>query len=99
MCHGQGKLKPAPANHASYTAEMCTTCHKQPAASGSGSAGTPGADATPQASAKPINHSIASDMFKDCVACHGEGKMKPFPANHVSFAADSCTTCHKPQVQ
>ncbi len=38
-------------------------------------------------------------MFKDCTTCHGEGKMKPFPANHASFTVDQCQTCHKPAAQ
>ncbi len=88
-CHGEGKIKPVPANHATYTIDSCTICHKQAAAS----------DATPEATSsgpKAIPHPIAGDAYKDCTTCHGEGKLKPFPANHTSFAADSCTTCHQP---
>jgi cytochrome b subunit of formate dehydrogenase len=91
-CHGADKIKPFPANHASFTSDSCTACHK-PAA----------ADATPQAGEtpavggpKPIPHAIEGDAYKDCTTCHGADKMKPFPANHVSFATDSCTTCHQP---
>ena len=107
-CHGQGKLKPAPANHASYTAEMCQTCHK-PAVTGA----TPVADATPVAGATaapttaataasgspkaiPANHDLTNAMYKDCTTCHGQGKLKPAPANHASYTAEMCQTCHKP---
>ena len=34
-------------------------------------------------------------MYKDCTTCHGADKLKPFPANHAGFAADSCQTCHQ----
>ena len=88
LCHGEGKIKPSPASHATYTADSCTICHKQTASA-----------ATPEASAsgtKAIPHPIEGDAYRDCTTCHGAGKLKPFPANHTSFATDSCTTCHKP---
>ncbi len=28
LCHGPGKVKPNPANHATFTQESCATCHK-----------------------------------------------------------------------
>jgi cytochrome b subunit of formate dehydrogenase len=87
-CHGADKLKPFPANHATFAADSCTTCH-QPATS-TGSAGS-------TASAAPtIPHPIDGDAYKDCTFCHGADKIKPFPANHATFAADSCKTCHQP---
>jgi cytochrome b subunit of formate dehydrogenase len=90
-CHGADKIKPFPANHASFTTDSCTACHK-PAA-----AGTPQAGETPAAGGpKPIPHAIEGEMYKDCTTCHGADKIKPFPANHASFATDSCTTCHQP---
>jgi hypothetical protein len=96
MCHGAGKLKPAPENHASFATDSCTTCH-QPAAGGEA---TPEAGATSEAGAaaapKAIPHTIAEDIIKDCTICHGADKLKPAPENHASFAVDSCTTCHKP---
>ena len=87
-CHGADKMKPSPANHASFATDSCTTCH-QPAASDGGAA-------SPAAAAKAIPHPIEGDAYKDCTFCHGADKMKPFPANHATFAADSCTTCHQP---
>ena len=91
-CHGADKIKPFPANHASFATDSCTACHK-PAAAGA----TPQAGETPAAGGpKPIPHPIEGDAYKDCTTCHGADKMKPFPANHASFATDSCTTCHQP---
>ena len=90
-CHGADKIKPFPANHASFTTDSCTACHK-PAAAGA----TPQAGETPTAGGpKPIPHAIEGEMYKDCTTCHGTDKIKPFPANHATFAADSCTTCHQ----
>ena len=91
-CHGADKIKPFPANHASFTTDSCTACHKSAAAGA-----TPQAGETPAAGGpKPIPHAIEGEMYKDCTTCHGADKIKPFPANHASFATDSCTTCHQP---
>jgi hypothetical protein len=73
-------------------------------------AATAGATATPIAAAtaaptasgpKPIpaNHDLTSAAYKDCTLCHGEGKVKPNPANHATFTLESCQICHKPAVQ
>jgi predicted CXXCH cytochrome family protein len=91
-CHGADKIKPFPANHASFPADSCTACHQAVAAGA-----TPQAGETPAAGGpKPIPHSIEGDAYKDCTTCHGSDKLKPFPANHASFATGSCTTCHQP---
>ena len=66
-----------------------------PAAAGA----TPEASGTPQAGATPaaggaapaIPHAIDGATYQDCTTCHGADKIKPFPANHASFATDSCT--------
>jgi hypothetical protein len=100
----------APANHASFTNDACQSCHKPPPEAAPTSAPTkappaattaPPAGATPQptagaAKAIPANHAAAAEAFKDCVACHGVGKIKPGPATHASFTNDTCQTCHKP---
>lgn len=86
LCHGAGKLKPFPANHTSFANDGCTMCH-QPAASG---------EAPAAGGAAAIPHPIEGDAYKDCTTCHGAGQMKPFPANHASFANDGCTMCHQP---
>ena len=90
-CHAAGGLKPVPANHDGRPVESCQICHKSGSASASdGSSGGSGG------AAPAIPHAIDSAMYKDCTTCHGADKVQPFPANHASFAADSCTACHKP---
>lgn len=32
----------------------------------------------------------------DCVSCHGEGKFKPFPADHAGRTSELCRACHQP---
>jgi cytochrome b subunit of formate dehydrogenase len=105
VCHGEGKVKPFPANHASFPADSCTSCHQPASATGSTPAASETSAATPEAGstaaaggppAMPANHDPNAAAYKDCTVCHGEGKVKPFPANHASFPADSCTSCHQP---
>lgn len=85
-CHGEGKMKPFPANHTGFATDSCTLCHKPAATEQAPSIGA----------AKPIPHPIEGEIYKDCTFCHGEGKIRPFPANHTTFANENCTTCHKP---
>ena len=90
-CHAAGGMSPVPANHEGRPVESCQICHKSTGAdSSAGAAATPGAGGP-----KAIPHPIDGDAYKDCTTCHGADKMKPFPANHASFAIDSCTACHK----
>ncbi len=96
-CHGVGKMKPGPENHASFTNDTCQSCHKPTAAAEPGATPAPTAPAAGTAKAIPANHVGAG--FKDCVACHGVGKMKPGPENHASFTNDTCQSCHKPITQ
>lgn len=32
----------------------------------------------------------------DCLMCHSEGGIKPYPSNHTGRPADICQTCHQP---
>jgi len=94
QCHGLGKSHPFPENHASFAIGDCVACHQNGSATklaGSGSTDT-------KAVRKPvlIPHTTEGEIYRDCTQCHGVGKMKPFPANHVSFAKESCTGCHQP---
>ena len=56
--------------------------HSLPPAGSTGEA----APERPPQQPRHIPHPTAGDAFKDCTICHGADKMKPFPANHASFA-------------
>jgi hypothetical protein len=107
MCHDpNGGVKPAPADHAGRTNDMCQSCHK-PATSAPAPAATAGATpaATPEAggtssgaaaSAPKIPHDLAGR--DNCLMCHDpNGTIKPAPADHAGRTVDTCQTCHKPQ--
>jgi len=42
-----------------------------------------------------IPHPVQAGM--DCLQCHGQGKVKPYPADHVGRTNEQCQTCHKPK--
>lgn len=31
----------------------------------------------------------------DCLMCHGEGAVEPFPADHAGRTNETCLTCHE----
>jgi hypothetical protein len=91
-CHGAGKMRPSPPNHLKYDVKSCLSCHTlgpKPKV-GDSIAGKAMGDKP-----KPIPHSIEEDAYRDCAMCHGAGQLQPFPANHLHYAGESCTVCHK----
>lgn len=80
-CHAAGGIKPWPENHAAFTNNICTNCHKadQPGIA-------PGA-------ARAVPHQIEGGMA-DCKMCHAAGGIQPWPANHAAFTPDLCGNCH-----
>lgn len=92
-CHGAGKTRPFPQNHSKYPAKSCLDCHKpQPTPKAKASTAEKAASREP----KSIPHSIEVDAYRECTLCHGSGKLKPFPANHLAYAKETCTACHRP---
>jgi hypothetical protein len=106
ICHGPEGVKPAPENHASFTPDMCTSCHKPiveetpvvitPTPAPSAVSGTPEAATTPAPSGPPaIPHELTGR--DQCLMCHDPaGNVKPAPQNHVGRTVDTCQMCHKP---
>ena len=41
-----------------------------------------------------ISHTL--EGRDDCLVCHGEGALQPFPAEHTGLTNDTCTACHQP---
>ena len=83
-CHGSGTDKPAPANHAAFTPDMCVNCHKA-----AETATSPGA-------VPAIPHQV--EGMGECKNCHGPEGIKPAPANHAAFTPAMCTNCHQANV-
>ena len=109
-CHKAGGAKPVPANHASYTNQLCLSCHKaapaaQPTAQPTAAPAQPtSAPAQPtKAPAQPTQAPMAASIPNithavegrdDCLLCHKIGGMKPVPANHAVYDNKVCQTCH-----
>ena len=93
LCHGEGGVKPYPADHVGRTSDTCLQCH-QPVAAGDSSA--TGGDTGSTASAPGIPHDI-TDLESQCLACHYTGSVKPFPSNHEGYSNEMCLSCHQPQ--
>ena len=96
VCHGAGGITPFPENHAGRTGETCLTCHESQAS-------VP-PDPTPTASSGetagpvgPPNVPHTLEGRSECTLCHGEGGLKPFPADHAGRTGDICLACHKQQ--
>jgi cytochrome b subunit of formate dehydrogenase len=99
-CHGIGKMKPFPENHATFSIESCAACHKAASTATPAPAPAPKIESaseekTQNGGPKPIPHPTDKAPYKDCANCHGIGKMKPFPAYHEAFPIEGCAACHK----
>lgn len=84
-CHETWGIKPWPENHAAFTSDICTNCHRadQPGVA-------PGA-------APVIPHLL--EGMGECKNCHGaDSGIKPWPDNHATFTSDICTNCHAASV-
>jgi hypothetical protein len=84
-CHGPGQMKPFPADHEDRAKETCLGCHQVSAAAA--------APATAAAPIPDVPH--PTEGREDCLACHGPGQVKPFPADHEGRNNESCLECHE----
>ena len=96
ICHGAEGVRPYPDNHASFTVDMCTSCH-QPKVQELPVTATPAPEATAtpaQGGPPPIPHDLAGR--DNCLMCHDpQGNVRPAPQNHVGRTVDTCQGCHK----
>jgi hypothetical protein len=86
ICHASGGVRPFPANHANFEPAMCTLCHQPSSAETSG-------PVTPVA-IPGIPH-LVEGQEDQCLACHDQDALVPFPANHQSLGTDTCLLCHQ----
>jgi nitrate/TMAO reductase-like tetraheme cytochrome c subunit len=99
ICHGAGKVHPNPENHASFTADMCTSCH-QPRVQESAGAEMPAPATTTTPStvtgtAPRIPHPLIGR--DNCLMCHSpDSGIKPAPKDHVGRTIAACRSCHEP---
>lgn len=101
LCHQTGGTKPVPASHASYTNQLCLSCHKAASAAQPTPQPTPAAvttDATPTKAATTtgapnvIPHALEGRAA--CSTCHGIAGSNPYPKDHVGRPDSGCLQCH-----
>jgi formate-dependent nitrite reductase cytochrome c552 subunit len=85
-CHGPDGVRPFPANHAKFDSPLCVMCH-QPSSTETSGAVTP-------VTIPAVPH-LVKDQEDQCLACHDQDALIPFPANHQSLSPDMCLLCHK----
>jgi hypothetical protein len=85
VCHGPGQVKPFPADHEGRAKETCLGCHQVSA--------VVAPPATTVATIPDVPH--PTEGREDCLACHGPGQLKPFPADHEGRDNESCLECHE----
>ncbi len=103
-CHGAAGVIPAPESHAAFDITQCTQCHQAPPTeqpTPASASPTPAPDATnlptqppPESGPPAIPHPVEDRA--DCVLCHGENGVKPFPTDHAGRTSDTCQMCHQP---
>ena len=55
-----------------------------------------GGQAPAPAPAGPSSIPHTLEGRNDCLMCHGENGVVPFPADHAGRTSDTCTACHQP---
>ena len=99
VCHGAGRLKPYPANHAAFSTTMCASCHQQASADTAGVTPSPRASAiatgtvVPARSATPTRTMTPSGVTTPAIRT-ATGGPRPIPADHTSRGSDTCIACH-----
>jgi hypothetical protein len=85
-CHGQLAAGTGGTTNTAGAADLikseCNLCHYNPGPEG------------PLTPAVQIPHSIAG--LDDCLSCHGDTGIKPYPSDHVGRTNSLCTACHQP---
>jgi cytochrome b subunit of formate dehydrogenase len=99
-CHGKSGMKPFPSNHAGWPIESCRICHKPGAPPKSMESGAEKGKEENKgdekaSGPKAIPHPTETAPYKNCLNCHGAGKLKPFPEDHAGYPVESCTACHQ----
>ena len=87
QCHDLTGIQPFPDDHVGRTSNICTTCH-QPSLEEKEPREVEEKEEPPV-----IPHTL--EGFSDCLQCHSESGIKPFPADHSGRTNDICTACHQ----
>jgi hypothetical protein len=99
QCHGLEKVLAFPEDHAEYSQDECTDCHRlDPAviADQTPSPTAPAAEVVPAPAATTapmISHALLGN--ENCLACHAvNSNIAPAPPTHLDFTNETCQSCH-----
>jgi hypothetical protein len=87
VCHASGAVRPFPVDHTGYEQPLCIQCHQPTLAEGEG-------ETEPVSTATMIPHTLEGGRDQ-CLTCHNEDGLKPYPADHVGRATETCLSCHE----
>ncbi len=95
ICHAIGKVKPYPANHGSFTADMCTQCHRPTLQEA--------AVSTPAPAPAPVSPTAAATVAPTPTAASLPAAATPAPVGgpkpipHEVVGRENCLLCHNPE--
>jgi len=92
-CHNQSGFKPFPSDHQGRPVESCRICHLPSPVSQSIVLAV-NKKKKSQSGLHTVPHETTGP-WKDCLICHGIGKIRPFPEHHANAKMENCTICHK----
>lgn len=104
-CHAAGKVKPYPANHTSFTPDMCTQCHKPtlqetavptPTALATATR-VPATPVPTTAAATPVPTATAATAAPPATVASAPPAGGPPAISHDLAGRDNCTLCHNPE--
>lgn len=112
LCHAPGKVRPMPDSHAGWTNDVCQSCHQPAVPAAVERVATPTPELATPTPAKSVatptpvqtapTHPLPPEIPHElegraqCLICHGEGGLKPVPADHAGRGNDMCQLCHRP---
>ncbi|MFQ5593366.1 MAG: cytochrome c3 family protein [Anaerolineae bacterium] len=89
-CHAAGPGKPPPEDHAGRTSEICLGCHLSVSVASVGSQ-TPVLKALTSSFPRIPHH---QEGRSNCLLCHDQEGLVPFPEDHAGRTNDMCLDCH-----
>lgn len=87
ICHADNAVIPAPENHAAFNDQnLCVLCHQPNLVIGEVGFEPVTIPAVPH---------LVEEFQGDCLGCHSENGIVPYPESHVDLPDETCVMCHQ----